>query len=54
MEAITNYEAVELSNEELNNINGGFLEVLLGAIAIAGAIYGAGHACGEAMYYATH
>ena len=48
------YQAVELSKDELENIEGGFLPLLLGGIAICGAYYGAGHAVGQALYYATH
>ena len=51
---IANYELIELSNDEMNDIEGGFLPMLLGAIAICGAIYGAGNACSQALYYATH
>ncbi len=48
------YQAVELSKDELENIEGGFLPLLLGGIAICGAYYAAGRAVGEALYHATH
>ncbi|VXB28481.1 Class IIb bacteriocin, lactobin A/cerein 7B family [Flavobacterium sp. 9R] len=51
---ITNYNIEELENKELINIEGGFLQFVLAGIAIAGALYGAGHAVGEAYYHYTH
>ena len=49
METI-NYQVVELSNEEVSNIEGGF-EVFTVAIGAAGAIYGAGYAVGQALHH---
>ncbi|MCR4032620.1 MULTISPECIES: class IIb bacteriocin, lactobin A/cerein 7B family [Flavobacterium] len=43
-----------MTQEEVQEVEGGFLPMILGGIAICGAIYGAGRACGEALYYATH
>lgn len=44
----------ELNSFELNETNGGILELLLAACALGGAVYGAGYACGQAYYYYTH
>lgn len=45
---------VNLTQEEEKNLEGGFLEILVSAVALYGAVYGAGYACGEAYYHSTH
>ncbi|WP_083847507.1 class IIb bacteriocin, lactobin A/cerein 7B family [Flavobacterium sp. F52] len=48
------YAVIELTQDEIQEVEGGWLPAVLGGIAIAASIYGAGRACGEALYYATH
>ena len=48
---------VELSANELETIDGGFISSFLAIAAVAGAavaIYEAGKSTGEAIYYLTH
>lgn len=48
---------VELSANELETIDGGFISTFLAIAAVAGAavaIYEAGKSTGEAIYYLTH
>lgn len=51
---LQNYKVEELTVTETTETEGGFLDILLSAVALTGAIYGAGYACGEAYYYYTH
>lgn len=45
---------VELNLEEIVEIDGGLMELLLAGAALGAAVYGAGYACGQAYYYYTH
>lgn len=49
-----NYNVVELTAKEQNELDGGLLDIALAAIAIAGAVYGAGYAVGQGYYHYTH
>lgn len=48
------YEVIELSFEEANDIEGGFIPMVVAAIAICGAYYGAGYAIGQALHHAIN
>ncbi|SHL65210.1 class IIb bacteriocin, lactobin A/cerein 7B family [Flavobacterium chilense] len=54
MENLEEFNLIELKNEELLEVEGGILDILVSAVALAGAVYGAGYVCGKAYYYATH
>ena len=45
---------VELNSKEIQQTEGGFLDILLAGIAVYGAVYAAGYACGQAYYHYTH
>ena len=44
----------DLTAKEQENIDGGFLPLILGCVAITGAAYAAGQATGSALWYLTH
>ncbi len=48
------FNVVELTTKEQNEVEGGILDKVLAVAAIAGAIYGAGYALGQAYYHYTH
>lgn len=51
---IENYNVEDLTQSELKSTEGGFIQYVLGAIAILGATYAAGTYVGEAYYHYTH
>lgn len=54
MENLEKKSLIELSDQEIIEIEGGMLEILVAGAALAGALYGAGYACGQAYYYLSH
>ncbi len=49
-----NIDLKELSSSEIEDINGGYIEFVAFGLAVAGALYGAGYALGQAYYNYTH
>lgn len=49
-----NLELTLLTQDELENTEGGILQTLVAAAALWGALYGAGYAAGQAYYNYTH
>ncbi|KVV13586.1 class IIb bacteriocin, lactobin A/cerein 7B family [Flavobacterium sp. TAB 87] len=45
---------VELNPQEVQEVEGGILPIILGCISIVGAGYYAGEKIGRALYYATN
>lgn len=54
MENLQEINLIELNNQEIIEVEGGMIELLVSAAALAGALYGAGYVCGKAYYYCTH
>lgn len=44
----------ELTFEELQNVEGGYIQIVLSCFAVIGGAYKAGQAAGDALWYATH
>lgn len=44
----------ELSSNEIEDINGGYVEFVALGFVVAGALYSAGYALGQAYYHYTH
>ena len=54
MENLEETNLIELNVQEVIEIEGGILPLLLAGAALGGALYGAGYACGQAYYFMTH
>ena len=51
---LENLNLVELNTQEVQEVEGGILPVILGCISIVGAGYYAGEKIGRALYYALN